>query len=351
MITVSFIIPVYNCKVYLPDCIDSIRGAGIHDYEILLIDDGSNDGSGKLCDELALEEPRIRVIHQKNSGVSSARNRGIREAKGEYILFVDADDTLLPFGDDALKYLEQNADMVIFGMSSQYYHKGRFVKEELLTVGEEKVFSRGLFAESFGELFNCNYLSPVWNKFLKRSVLIENGLSFDSRLTNFEDLAFTLYAVVNCKTVAALPQCHYLYRVDYDHDKTVERIAKIQDIMGNTDLIAEAFVEFERSALAAGAKVTRQIWECLLSVYFELFRVKMYTTKLADIRRYCRDFRNDRYIGICLEKTGLESAGQKRWYRWIETENASAIWLYVRYQRLRHFIAKNVKRITGWRLK
>lgn len=350
MKTVSFLIPVYNCIAFLPDCIDSIRRAGIPEYEILLIDDGSTDGSGALCDELAQQDPCIRVIHQKNAGVSAARNRGLREARGAYILFVDADDLLCPLDDAVLKYLEQNADMVMFGMEFQYYHRGRFVKEEKLTADEEKCYFHGIAAADFSGLFNRNYLSPVWNKFMKRSVLIENGLCFDLRLTNYEDLAFTLYAAAKCSKVAVLPQCHYIYRVDYDYDKTVGRIAKIQDIMGNTDLIAEAFVEFERSALASGAKDTQQIWKSLLDVYFELFRVKMYTTKFADIRQYCRAFQNDRYVGMCLEKTGLESAGEKRWHRWIAAENTLAIWLYVRYQRLRHFAARNIKRITGWRL-
>lgn len=350
MITVSFIIPVYNCKDYLPGCIDSIRNAGVSDCEILLIDDGSTDGSGVLCDELAQADARIRVIHQPNAGVSAARNNGIREAVGEYILFVDADDTLLPFNRGILMYLDQDVDMVMFGMKFRYYHGKRFVKEEVLAVEEERSYSHGIGADGFSELFNKNYLSPVWNKFVKRSTLLENSIFFDPQLTNYEDLAFTLYAAAKCQTVSVLPVCHYIYCVDYDHNKTVDRIAKIRDIMGNTALIAESFVEFERAAVAAGATDTRQIWECLRNIYFELFCVKMQTTKLSDIRQYCRDFRNDKYAGMCLEKTRLESKSQNRWYRWIETENAPAIWLYVRYQRLRHFAARNIKRITGWRL-
>ena len=97
---ISFIVPVYNCKSFLPDCVSSILSVGIHNYEILLIDDGSNDGSGKLCDELASQYPEIRVIHQANAGVSAARNRGIAEAKGDKILFIDSDDS---FDSDTLR--------------------------------------------------------------------------------------------------------------------------------------------------------------------------------------------------------------------------------------------------------
>ena len=113
---ISFIIPVYNCKTFLPDCVASIRAAGIPDYEILLIDDGSTDGSGFLCDELAAKFTEIRVVHQPNAGVSAARNQGIQFAQGEYIMFVDADDTLLPFDNLTFQHLNADVDVLIFGM-------------------------------------------------------------------------------------------------------------------------------------------------------------------------------------------------------------------------------------------
>ena len=94
MMKISFIIPVYNCKAYLPACVESIRAVNVADYEILLIDDGSTDGSGIVCDELAERFPEIRVVHQANAGASAARNRGIQEATGELILFIDADDSI-----------------------------------------------------------------------------------------------------------------------------------------------------------------------------------------------------------------------------------------------------------------
>ena len=94
--TISFIIPVYNCKAFLPDCVSSIRSAGLTDYEILLIDDGSTDGSGALCDALVKTDGRIRVVHKLNGGVASARNVGLDHVKGEYIGFVDSDDIISP---------------------------------------------------------------------------------------------------------------------------------------------------------------------------------------------------------------------------------------------------------------
>ena len=93
---ISVIVPVYNIKEYLDRCVRSIMNQTYQNLEILLVDDGSTDGSGELCEKLAKEDTRIRVFHKKNGGSSSARNLGIREAKGEYLGFIDSDDYIEP---------------------------------------------------------------------------------------------------------------------------------------------------------------------------------------------------------------------------------------------------------------
>lgn len=93
---ISVIVPVYNVKNYLESCVQSIMGQTYPDLEILLIDDGSNDGSAEICDRLQGADARIKVYHEKNKGVSGARNKGLKEATGAYIAFVDADDILDP---------------------------------------------------------------------------------------------------------------------------------------------------------------------------------------------------------------------------------------------------------------
>ena len=347
---ISFVIPVYNCKAYLPACVDSIRAVGVEDYEILLIDDGSTDGSGAVCDELAQRLPEIRVVHQDNGGVSTARNRGICEARGEYILFVDSDDFVTPFTAQIMDSLNTGMDMVLFGMEFRYYHRDRYVRKEVMAVDRIICGELRTLPGCFEELFYRNYLSPVWNKFIKRSVLMDHNLRFDARLTNYEDLAFTLQVLSKCASFAAVPQVHYLYRVDYDHDRTVDRIRRINDILGNTDIIAEGFVQLEQAIRAAGGEDTGVLKAGLRNIYFELFGVKMKTTKLSAIGRYCRDFVNDGYVKTCVEHVGIEPGNQERMYNWILQEKAPAIWLWTRYLMLRHFVARNIKRITGWRL-
>ena len=347
MMKYSFIIPVYNCKAYLPACIGSIRAVGVTEYEIVLVDDGSTDGSGAVCDELAAKYPHIRAVHQPNGGVSAARNRGIREAKGEYILFVDADDTLLPFDAGTLAYLENDrVDMLMFGMEFQYFHKNTRVRSEILSCAIGRC-GREKLAESFEELFYSNYLAPVWNKFIRRSLLVDNGLCFDNRLINYEDLVFTLAVLAVCETVAVVPQAYYCYRLDYDHDHTIDRIARIDDVMGNTDIIAACFFALERKIAAPGTQAA-ELRKCLLAIYFDLFRVKIKTTPRSRIGRYCRDFCNDGPVRECIDHLPQLSEGSRRLYEWICRENVVRIWLDSRYGMLRHWAARNVKRIL-WR--
>ena len=111
---ISVIVPVYNTEKYLHRCIDSILTQIYTDFELLLINDGSTDSSGTICDENAMRDSRVRVFHKENGGVSSARNRGLREANGKYIMFADSDDTFYPNSLlDIQQLIEEDNDLVV----------------------------------------------------------------------------------------------------------------------------------------------------------------------------------------------------------------------------------------------
>ena len=114
-IDISFIIPVYNCSKYIQDCVKSIYKCSKYSIECILVDDGSSDGSGELCDEIEKEYETVIVVHKQNGGVSSARNCGIEKACGRYITFVDGDDYL-----DNIEemFLTTDKDLYTFGMQT-----------------------------------------------------------------------------------------------------------------------------------------------------------------------------------------------------------------------------------------
>ena len=132
MTEVSVIVPVYNVRPFLPACVASVRGQTMKDLELILVDDGSTDGSGELCDALAKKDARIRVLHTENGGQGRARNLGLDAARGEYISFVDADDAATPemLAAALTQARQENADMVVFGIKERYVDsQGQVVQE------------------------------------------------------------------------------------------------------------------------------------------------------------------------------------------------------------------------------
>lgn len=176
-IVVSIIVPVYNAEKYLSRCIDSILAQCFTDFELLLIDDGSKDGSGKICDEYAEKDKRVKVFHKVNGGVSSARNLGLDKSEGKYITFVDADDYLLP-ETITERLLAGNYDLIQIPRNN-----GSFMK----TYSHDVVCKS---SESFREFIYRNYYFECWGRFYKRKLI--GAVRFPENLKVGEDLMFFL---------------------------------------------------------------------------------------------------------------------------------------------------------------
>lgn len=177
---ISVIVPVYNAEHYLEECILSILHQTYHALQIILIDDGSTDHSGLICERFAETDNRITVIHQANAGVSAARNAGMQRAIGKYIIFTDSDDALPEKAyQDLLDARVENPDLVI-GRMQCMDEDGKEVRAALdfdIQKIPTKIFAEELFAEKkFG------YLGYLWDKLFVRSVIRENNLKFDGRL-------------------------------------------------------------------------------------------------------------------------------------------------------------------------
>ncbi|MDP3444388.1 MAG: glycosyltransferase family 2 protein, partial [Ignavibacteria bacterium] len=186
---ISVIIPVYNTERYLPKCVESILAQTFNNFELLLIDDGSSDNSGRICDKYAQEDSRIRVFHKTNGGVSSARNLGIDNAKGDYICFVDSDDFVLAnYLKDLIEHcLPGEIGIVIQGYNRYNLH-GKLIRihkypNELLKAG------RFYLAFSDYKIFWSG--GPVAKIFVT-NVLNEKRIRFDSNIQLGEDLIFLL---------------------------------------------------------------------------------------------------------------------------------------------------------------
>jgi glycosyltransferase involved in cell wall biosynthesis len=210
---VSVIMPVYNSGNYLTKAVNSILTQSLEDIELILIDDGSTDGSSKHCDEFANKDGRIIVIHQENTGICNARNNALTIAKGEYIAFCDHDDEYCP---DLLLYsyeaaIKVDADIVKFG-SNELQIRGDKIVAEKRHVIPHKFFSRKEVVENFFELYNLQILVSVWDGIYKREFIESNNISFDENFkSGGEDIDFMYKALVKVNRIVLLPEIFYIH--------------------------------------------------------------------------------------------------------------------------------------------
>lgn len=206
---VSIIIPVYNAQKTIGRGIDSVLNQTYRDYELILLDDGSTDGSGQICDDYAKGDKRIRVLHKENTGVSDTRNQGIAMAQGEYLQFLDSDDWLTPDSTELLvrTVTDHPCDMVI----ADFY---RVVGERVSQKGnieKEGMIDRAEYAVNMMRKPADFYYGVLWNKFYKRSVIEAYGIRMDTSVSWCEDFLFNLEYVRHIDSVYALKAPVYYY--------------------------------------------------------------------------------------------------------------------------------------------
>ncbi|MBR6109440.1 MAG: glycosyltransferase family 2 protein [Clostridia bacterium] len=205
----SIIIPVYNTEKELERCVRSVTNQTFRNLEIILVDDGSRDNSEAICDALAAEDERIKVIHQKNSGCSEARNSGIRAANGEYLLFLDSDD--MWDETDAMERLcqiieEKPVDVICFGVKI-YEDDGIFVKAR---IPEEPKKEDNTKEEVLrGLIYSNQYFSASYVKALKREFFFDNELFFLKGLLSGEDGEWSARIMVTCRSIAVFQSAFY----------------------------------------------------------------------------------------------------------------------------------------------
>ena len=206
---VSIIVPVYNCESSIERCLRSILTQTYQDIEVIAVDDGSKDKSGKICDKLAKEDDRLIVIHQENSGVSKTRNKALKLATGKYIQFVDSDDYLADYATKSLVDAanKNGADLVI----ADFY---RVIKNRISTKGKiksKKVFSLQEYADHMIKDPADFYYGVLWNKLYKRSIIEKYRLSMLEDINWCEDFLFNLEYVKYCKVFFAIQIPIYYY--------------------------------------------------------------------------------------------------------------------------------------------
>ena len=295
---VSIIIPVYNVANYLQFCIDSIIAQSFTLFEVLLIDDGSVDDSGTICDSISQIDERFRVIHQKNQGPGAARNAGLKVAKGDYISFIDADDYVGPtMLEDMIHAIEiTNADMAIvdFYSVSESVWKDVSSDDSFSILDGDKLFE-GMFLKSVDDL---QYIF-IWNKLYKKELL--DGLNFiDGKCS--EDAEFNSRVYARVKRTVKLNKSLYYYRQRNDSlTGNAEHLVASQWAIDNMKVYADFILNIPQK---------KHYWRALglLRLYKRMLNIRYYNRKTEwrqqseNLARKifhdtCHEFMASKYVG------------------------------------------------------
>lgn len=217
----SFIIPVYNSEKYIRKCVESITSQTDRDFELILVNDGSKDNSGIICNDMAKEDKRIKVIHQENKGICGARDTGIREAVGEWLCFVDNDDIIASGSVECIfESMDKENDIIYFGFD-EFRNEESIVENEgtlLENTYENKEIEKLQWDclcryRDNKPLINIRLLTTPWGKIYRRDFLVENNLMFIEGMKREEDVSFNLMCLACCKKVKYIDRIIYHYRL------------------------------------------------------------------------------------------------------------------------------------------
>lgn len=294
--SISIIIPVYNAEKFLGECIDSILNQTFKDFELILVDDGSKDLSGQICDDYARRDGRIRVIHQQNGGVTAARRKGVEESQGEWISFVDADDKM-EF--DGLKKLIrvaiQDSDLdIVEGAYTWFYPDGTMkLRHNIALQSNKRVFYSGHdYALSLCR--ESGAARGPWAKLIRRSLLINSG-AFDIPrwITNREDTMMLTITAQSIHKYIMIPEVVYNYRqqfgesaignkksLDYwsDYLKYFEEKAIKDNVAGWMDVFHLTAINVF-SMIVHGGNIKAEY----MPMYFEQVVLPILNQKIADL--------------------------------------------------------------------
>ena len=318
----SVIIPVYNCKAALTACVESLLSGLPEDSEIILVDDGSMDGTGDLCDGLQRQDGRIRVIHQENRGAAAARNRGLVEARGQYILFADGDDRVN--GENLRKALETASAagnrLAVFGLTETYFHRQICYREDVFLPPQTRAGQEDMYG-----WYTAEVLNPLWNKIFRRDVIEAHHLRLREEMIGYEDLEFVLRYLSCCDGFFGIPLPVYDHRQWEGENRAVRRMQRIESLWEILGPVEAALGENE-----AKEKLLRR----LLGI---LAREKLMGADRAAARRVCREY------AAWVAAHGVTEAEQTGLLRCVRLGNIPAIRWRLAMTALRHRLAVAVK--------
>lgn len=247
MVKFSIIVPVYNVEKYIGDCLDSILNQTYENFEVIVVNDGSPDNSQDIIDRYAKKDKRIRSFIKKNGGLSDARNYGVSKAKGDYLVFVDSDDSInCELLEKINEVLDDKVDIVRYQVVK--------IENDQKTVDESEIFTRNSGEEAFSKLLKNSWFVTAWSASYRREFWIKNKFNYAKGKIH-EDFGLTPYVYMKAKLVTAIDYVGYNYFVRENSIMTVNNkekvIKKNEDCLFHFDRLME-FINKDKNVSETG---------------------------------------------------------------------------------------------------
>lgn len=273
MVKISVIVAVYAAEKYLRRCLDSLLNQSFSDFEVILIDDGSEDSSGKICDEYSFNDSRFKVVHKSNGGVSSARQLGLECAVGEYVIHVDPDDWTEPqMLQELYEFATKNSsDMVICDFYSEYLGKTVYESQQPTSLSHEKVFS-----DFFSKLH-----ASCWNKLVKRNLFEMYSIRFPRQMVVWED------SFVNCLLAYQSIKIDYLPCAYYHYDRISNSNSLVSSVsiqkVDSMNFFIKYFSAYPNKALMDGLLAEKKVLAKRSAFLFKGMTLKKFKEMFPEI--------------------------------------------------------------------
>ena len=307
---VSVIMPVYNSEKYVRAAVESILRQSEKNIEVILVDDGSSDSSGIICDDIAKKDQRVVVIHQKNGGICAARNVALNVAKGEYIAFCDNDDEYLEglIKDNYALAKKFNADIVRFCRRRVVTKNKKIIRNSVMDNFPFLVLERKDFALYENEITNTG--NGVWNALYRRRFIEQNYIRFDETMHfGFEDAMFNIKTYQTFEKMVLNPRVYYVWKNRMEHSTTgkfnMNYIKSLEKGLDEEVILAR---QFENQTIENGKYHTRLVknYVYLLYDYLNLAKNKL---SIKEKRNILKCFRNHEAFAVKNNYKSIKNQG------------------------------------------
>ena len=298
---ISVIMPVYNCEKYLKKSIESVINQTFNDFELILIDDGSSDNSGIICDDYGKKDKRIRVFHTNSYGPSYARNLGLDKAEGEYVTYVDSDDYLEKNAFKIMiRNIKEDTEILFYPNYNDIYEDGKYSFFKNNSIGRININSNEEFRDKYTFLMKNFYVNQVWNKLYKKSFINKYKPVSPVNIKKSEDILFNLQLYIHLEKaiIIEIPLYHYVNHKSFSICSTFK--------LDSYKYIKEVYIRNLRCLRLWNPKAVNTVRNFLikdLNINFNSLYNKETSLSYEEKKKYVLNIVNDEIVKECIKNT------------------------------------------------